>query len=358
MKQVSFNDIALQSAALGATGTAIVAKNMIAASAQITSSGTAAGTYKLQFSDDNVQAPNVPTNWTDIPSATASVTTVGTVGVSTINLAYQYIRGIYTSTATGAQHVIAIADTGRKQVQTVTAVADIAGSLNNKYYLTSSVNTVSKAQKNFYVWFNVSAGGTDPALPGKTGVEVDISTGDSANTVATAIRGALNALTNDFVATGAGAAVIETNVACGLVTAAADGAAPTGFAFANTMAGVASNLNNKYFLLNSAADATHYYVWFNVDTIGTDPAPSGLTACPVAITSGSTASTIGGLMATAIAALNSTNDFTAVNTTGNVLVTNKVAGPFTPASDFNTGFAFSVTTPSGTISAQINLVGY
>src|SRR3989344_5815433 len=38
-----------------------------------------------------------------------------------------------------------------------------------------------------------------------------------------------------------------------------------------------------YFLLYSAKDETAYYVWYNKDAGGGDPAPAGKTAIPVAV---------------------------------------------------------------------------
>lgn len=344
-------------------GNTVDSNQLVSASFQAYFGDTqAAGTFKLQASNDinndRYQPANfTPTNWVDIPNQTASITS-GTSALLTIaNMCYRWIRAVYTTTAIGAQLITAIADTGVKQVQTVDTVADVAGSLNSTYFLLSSVNTTSKAQKNFYLWLDNGAG-VDPAIPARTAIHVTYTNGDSANTLATSIRSALNALTGDFVATGATNHVIITNVAPGLVTAAADGVAPTGFTFTNTTPGVASNLNNHYFFLNSKGNVTRYYVWFNVDTIGTDPTLAGKTAIPVAITSGATASTIGGLMATAIAAANASADFTATNASGAVTVTNKTAGAFTPASDFNSGFTFAVTGGgSTTVNVLMNGLG-
>jgi hypothetical protein len=42
-----------------------------------------------------------------------------------------------------------------------------------------------------------------------------------------------------------------------------------------TVADVASSLNNTYFQLYSENDESLYHVWFNVDAAGTDPAPTG-----------------------------------------------------------------------------------
>lgn len=61
----------------------------------------------------------------------------------------------------------------------ITTRADVAGNLNNKYFLIDGSDG-----DNWYIWFNVDSGGTDPMLPGRTGIEVAITAGDSAGDVA------------------------------------------------------------------------------------------------------------------------------------------------------------------------------
>jgi hypothetical protein len=92
-----------------ATGTTAVnstpidASNLFAGSVQlvIAGGGSPVGTLKLQFSND----PNTPlgggtpTHWSDIASATVAVTADGTFGISKIDLAYQWIRAVYTNTS-------------------------------------------------------------------------------------------------------------------------------------------------------------------------------------------------------------------------------------------------------------------
>ncbi len=333
------------------------ATDIIRASFQVVATGTPTGSIQAQASNDFAYGlPRnqfQPTNWSNIGSSVA-VTAAGAYLIPEIECSYEYLRLIYTSTATGVQTIAPIADTGVLQSQTITTVADVSGSLNNKYLLLSSINTTTKAQKDFYIWFNINSAGTDPLIAGRTAIPITGATNVSANTLATSIRSALNALSGDFTAAGTNAAVIVSNVAPGPVTAAVDGTAATGFTFGSATAGVASNLNNTYFLLSDASSAHLYYVWFNVSSIGTDPLIAGRTAVPITIVAGDTAATIGTALASAIAALNSTNSFTTSGTT-TVTVTNKTAGPFTPIADGTppTGFTFAVTTGSGVISGRI-----
>jgi len=53
---------------------------------------------------------------------------------------------------------------------------------------------ISKTDTDYYVWFDIDSGGTDPAVTGRTGIEVDISADDTAATIATALQTALNAI--------------------------------------------------------------------------------------------------------------------------------------------------------------------
>ena len=75
----------------------------------------------------------------------------------------------------------------------VTTVADAAGSLNNTYFFISTPTT------DYYVWINVGAAGTDPAIAGRTGIEVTIATNANASAVATGVQLAVDA-TLDFTA--------------------------------------------------------------------------------------------------------------------------------------------------------------
>lgn len=236
--------------------------------------------------------------------------------------------------------IACIADLGAFEISDVTAVADVAGSLNNKYFTFEDPSAAHK----FYVWFNINSAGVDPALAGRTGVQVAGATGATAATLGGAMRAALGGSTaaTYFTISGATTHAILTSKKVGNAVNTADGAAPTGFTFTLTQ-GVASNLNSKWFKLWSANDATKYYVWFNVNSEGVDPAPAGFTSIAVAIAAGATASSIGGTMATAIAAANTSADFTAVNGSGTVTVTNKTAGPSTNATDGTAATGFSFT---------------
>ncbi len=328
-------------------------ENIIRASFQLVSTGTAAGTIQIEASNDQAYGlpPNQfqPTNWSSIGSPVTVTGSPAKFLVPLIELSYEYIRLTYVSTVTGVQTAVPIADTGRKQAQTVTTVADVAGSLNSTYFLVSSVNLTTKAAKDFYVWLS-NGTGVDPVVAGRTAIPVTYTNDDTANTIAGNIRVAMALLTDDFTITGATNQVIVTSKAFGPVTIASNGTASPGFSYGAATLGLASNLNNTYFYLNSANGGTLYAVYMNVDAIGTAPVIAGYTSLSVPFASGSSAGTVGTALTTAVDAL---ANFVATGTT-TVTITNSASGPFVAISDTGaTGFTFAVTAPTGTLTARM-----
>lgn len=140
---------------------------------------------------------------------------------------------------------------GKTQVQNIVCLADVANSLDGKYFYLYSAND----ERAYYVWFNTSGGSAvDPAIAGKIEVEVAITTGDSANNVATALAAALDAL-DDFSCPAPGAATITITLAKnGNATDAVDSAVPTGFTFSvPSVQGDGEDTANKHILLSSEA---------------------------------------------------------------------------------------------------------
>jgi hypothetical protein len=99
----------------------------------------------------------------------------------------------------------------KAQVQKITCVADVASSLQNKYF-----HIYDTAGVKYHVWFNVGGAGVDPAPAGSTAAVVAIAANDSASVVATAVKNVIDALAL-FTATVSGAAVTMTNTAVGYV---------------------------------------------------------------------------------------------------------------------------------------------
>ncbi len=119
---------------------------------------------------------------------------------------------------------------GTAEVTNVTCIADVAGSLNNKFFF-----IYGESGAAYCVWINVDSTGVDPSIPGFTSVPVAISADDSADTVADAVASALDGLA-DFAAPNPGAAVVTcTNASDGPRTA--PDAGNSGFTLLVTLAG-------------------------------------------------------------------------------------------------------------------------
>lgn len=71
-----------------------------------------------------------------------------------------------------------------KGVYEVTAVSDVAGSLNSKYFLINS----GQNEKLYYVWYNVGGTGVDPLVPNRVGIEVPINFNEQAEIVSFATQ--------------------------------------------------------------------------------------------------------------------------------------------------------------------------
>jgi len=114
----------------------------------------------------------------------------------------------------------------------VTCVADVASSLNNKWFKLYMPDGTWK-----YAWFNVAAAGVDPAPGGDAGdIEVAIAANATAAAVATALAAAVDAETA-WLADASGDDVLITNAAVGQVKSMVEGAAPTGFTFTQVQDG-------------------------------------------------------------------------------------------------------------------------
>lgn len=124
------------------------------------------------------------------------------------------------------------------QVQVIDTVEDSAGSLNNKYFYLYANNNSTGVETRIGVWFNVNSAGTQPTdSTVDQWTSVALSTGDSANTVATALEAAIEAIT--VGGTDAFTSSVSTNHVTithnstfgGAQPNAADSATPTGFTF-------------------------------------------------------------------------------------------------------------------------------
>lgn len=115
---------------------------------------------------------------------------------------------------------------GNPETTKVTAVADVASSLNSTFIvLTATDGTL------FHAWIDVGSTGVDPAPANSTAIEIDITANDSAATIAalfvTGIGGVANF--NSKIDPDNSAAFIIQNVGVGAASVVADGSAPTSF---------------------------------------------------------------------------------------------------------------------------------
>ena len=188
----------------------------------------------------------------------------------------------------------------------------------------------------------------------------DISGDTSAADVAARAETALNALTGFTAAittddTAANGTMTLTQTRLGPVTNPvpknADESGAGSIAGVQTTGGVASIYNGKYFTINSAADATAYYVWFDVDNTGTDPAPASKTAVEVNITAAAGANTVADAVAAALDALPA---FVAPNPAAAIVsCTNAAVGTATDAANVDVGAGFSIAISTQGVNEEV-----
>lgn len=239
---------------------------------------------------------------------------------------------------------------GSSETTTITAVADVANSLDGKYFYINSANNSTE----YYVWLKTSVG-TDPAIAGKTGIKVQLTTGDSASTVATKLANKLSEYPLDFETSISGSTVTVVNTDVGYTQDASD--VNTGFTIlvttqgvgeratqqtsqVNTIADVAGSLAGTYFLISNAFDQIQYYVWYRVSGVGSDPAIANKTGIRVDITTNDTALAVS---TATVNKLNELSDFAAELSSPNFVVANTGYGPATATAAGTSGFTISTT---------------
>ncbi len=148
---------------------------------------------------------------------------------------------------------MSLANPVAQEVQNISTVADVSGSLNSTYWTFYTAGNLA----GYYVWYNINSAGVDPAVSGLTGIQVLGATAATANTLATATRAAIALAVSTVMVTGATNHVIITNLKIGTCTAAANGTATPGFSYSITQTGsygMASGLN---IVVNKAGSAIY-----------------------------------------------------------------------------------------------------
>ncbi len=119
------------------------------------------------------------------------------------------------------------------------------------------------------------------------------------------------------------------------------------------------SLNSTFWTFYTPGNIAGYYVWYNINSAGVDPAPAGLTGIAVAGATGASATTLGGATRTAIAA--ATSGVVVSGTTSGVILTGATPGACTAAADGTaaTSFTFAVgTTGTYGYASGLNVIGY
>jgi hypothetical protein len=247
---------------------------------------------------------------------------------------------------------------GLKQSTVITCTAGT--SLSGKYFLIDTSNS------QFYVWFNTGSS-TDPNITGRTGLEILISSGDSASTVATKLYNNLSTKIYDFYSVSIATStvtVVDTNYKEIPVATVGN----SGFTINITLGRgekiarnsilltcpAASNFVTSgtadYFTLSSTGDLTKYYVWFQVGT-ATSPALSGYIGLVVVLTGAETAAQV----VAAINAIIPTSNFLATPSTTQLTITNKRYGKCTAATEVvSTGLFTLSTVTTGALNVLLS----
>lgn len=264
----------------------------------------------------------------------------------------------------------ALGDSGEIQLKTGVAATGNAGVIN--------LYTGNSANGNGTI--SIKTGEATNGVSGGKSGDVNIFTADNVQLASSNGVGTINILTgqiSDADSYGNGNDILintQTNSGHGhagnIYALAGDGGSAGGNVYLNsgtasgapevtqieTVADVSGSLNNTYFALSSANDATLYYVWYNVGGGGVDPMAPG-TGLQVAVATNATASTV---KTATIAKINlsASADFTASSVnTDTLLIVNTAHGPSSDISDSgSTGFTIS-TFVDGTLGVNGQIIG-
>lgn len=125
---------------------------------------------------------------------------------------------------------------GNEEMWCIDFIDDVAAALAGTYFTGEAID-IDGVLTSYYVWFDDSVA-ADPA-PGGTGIAVPLTSGDSKSVLSAAAAVAINASGLDINSVDrlvAGQLLLQ-NKFMGAVADVADGAAPTGFAFAQQQIG-------------------------------------------------------------------------------------------------------------------------
>lgn len=130
------------------------------------------------------------------------------------------------------------------EVSAINLTGLTAAGLSGKYF------TIDSPTVPYYVWFDLDDGSTDPAVGGKTGIEVNIATGDSDADIAGKVQAVLN-VHSAFSATLSTATVNVTNLVGGPATDATAG--DSGAVASTTVQGASAGAANGVYIVQAGA---------------------------------------------------------------------------------------------------------
>lgn len=249
---------------------------------------------------------------------------------------------VYLGDEVESTKVTCIAEPAQVAISTLTYLAFASCGQGDYVIITN------KAGTTWAVWLDKDANGTAPTgaayAASNNQIKVSITTGQTAAQVATAAFTAIGSnITNVTAANPSSGVVSLTQTKLGVVAVPVPhNTGDTGagsIVAAASQSGVASALQNKYFVLNSASNAASYYAWANVHSEGTDPSVAAKTAIPVAISLAQTATQVAAAFA---AAIDAQSAFAATSDAAICQVSNALAGPSTDVSHTDSVFSFSV----------------
>lgn len=132
-------------------------------------------------------------------------------------------------------------------IETIAASAMTAG-----HYFTFS-NTIT----SYYVWFTINGAGADPAVPGHTGIKIDLLSTYSANDVMGCVMSSI-----------------------------------AGHQVSEIVIGAASTIAQSSYFTFGVNPTQQYYVWYNIDGAGVDPKVTGSIGIEVNIAAADTAAIV------------------------------------------------------------------
>lgn len=325
--------------------------------------GSITGSIQLQVSNDI--PPNgyllgnyEPTNWDDLGSP-VTISATGSVLVPQQDVCYRFLRINYSNTATGAvtSTITTISDNTQLAVQTFT-FQSFAATGQDDYFIIHTPKGDSAG-----IALDKAGLGAEPtgaawaALDPDSRLVVDISATVTADDVANAVKSAIQS------AFGSDVQVSAVTSGSFNLSVVGDGPVSPPQAFNSndsgqgsvasglSAQGTVSNLQSRYFLINSTTTA--YYVWINLSDGGDDPNIFGLTGVEVDAVFGSNATTIAAAIRTAFG---SVSDFTPSGSGNTAILTNTVSGPAAGArngGDPFTGFGFAVDGPTSSLTVNV-----